>query len=89
MKNVENCRVKKCICMNPDDFEELIAKVISKDIEVQYCEIHVSFYDESIDEELDEFEVYDKLAKYFDVKKITFIELQECEIPDIWIEYKD
>ena len=88
MKNVKSWQLKTCIFIDMDEFDEIIKKVVSDNIVVSYCLDGIYFENKNNTEEfIDEQDIYKKLAKYFDVKTITSIHIDDFDIVGVWICY--
>ena len=75
--------------MDMDEFDEIIKNVISKDIIVTYGLVDgICFENKNNTEEfINEQDIYKILAKYFDVKTITSIHIDDFDITGVWICY--
>lgn len=87
MKNVNDMQIKKCIFKELDEFKQDVAAFFGNDTTVE-C------YDDGIVIEANEDALYTEeilagLAKYYDVKEVTSIHIDDCEVVGLWIVYKD
>ena len=91
MKNVEKWQLKTCIFMDMDEFDEIIKNVISKDIIVTYGLVDGIYFENKNkpEEFINERDIYKELAKYFDVKTITSIHIDDFDEIGVSICYHD
>ena len=89
MKNVKSWQLKTCIFMDMNEFDEIIKKVVSENIVVSYGLIDGIYFENknNTEEFINEQDIYKKLAKYFDVKTITSIHIDDFDIVGVWICY--
>ena len=85
MKNVRDTILKKCIFLTTDEFESIIKSLFGfADITYEMDGMTIYGHDDVINTDL----LHDRLAKYFDVEKITSIHIDDCDEIGVWIVYK-
>lgn len=87
MKNVNERQIKKCIFKELDEFKQDVAAFFGDDTTVEYYGDGILI--EANEEALYTEEIHAGLAKYYDVKEVTSVHTDDCEIVGVWIVYKD
>ena len=88
MKNVRENQLKKCIYVEAEDFTAIVQGLFENEhIDVTYT---VEGLDICTDNDVvDVGELFEGLAKYFDVKEVTSIHIDDFDFIGVWIVYKD
>lgn len=87
MKNVRDYDKKTCIFLGYEDFYELFDTLFEGKIEASY-EMDGISYDRDGDEPADIEMIYDRIACYYDVGKVTSIHADDSEFLGVWICYE-
>ena len=90
MKNVREANLKKCIFLTTDEFESIIKSLFGYSTNITYEMDGMTIHEvnDGTDDAIDTNLLHDRLAKYFDVEKITSIHIDDCEKTRVWIVYK-
>ena len=88
MKNVRHDQRKTCIILEVQEYNSLLNNLFGPDIEADYSMDGISIGFKNGDD-LDTEELHKKLAEYFGVKQVTSTHIDDCDVPLIWIVYKD
>lgn len=85
MKNIRTSQLKRAIFLDIDEFEGILTGLFGCSIHCEYGYDGISYGEDAEEEE----KVRTELAKYFDVKLITSIHIDDCEYIGVWIIYQD
>lgn len=85
MKNIKKEQLKKCIFFILESYERLL-HFLGINVAVGVSIDGINYW--SDDEDWTDDEIKIELEKYFDVK-ITSIHADDCDLPGIWIVYKE
>lgn len=92
MKNVRPGQLKTAVFLNLDEFSYVVRAVFGNGTNFETALDGITVY--TVDEEddytyLEDDEICEKLATYFDVAQVTSFHADDCKYPGIWIVYKD
>lgn len=88
MRNVREKQLKKCIILDGDEFRYIVNQIIDIPVEVNYTYDGIEIYPATdTNKEITDIETL--LAKYFDVKEVTSLHIDDCDTIGVWIVYKD
>lgn len=84
MQNISESNVKKSIFLLSDEFERILHHLFN-DIEVTYSldGMSIDIGNDSIDTDV----LHDRLARYFDVEKVTSVHIDDCDMVGVWITF--
>ena len=85
MKGAKEHQLKKCIYLTLDEFEEIVFNLYDEPIEIEVSLDGITIMTDKDCVDVDE--LYQRLAKYFDVDEVTSIHADDCEYVGIWIVY--
>ena len=87
MKNVRENQIKKCIFLESEEFTNVIHEVLGNDVYVNFTLEGLDICTD--DNVVDIGELHEGLAKYFDVKEVTSVHIDDADFIGVWIVYKD
>lgn len=87
MKNVKDCKLKKCIILQEEEYSNIIKELFGKDTSVDY-DIDGIYISNDNFPNLEYDEVYKRLSSYFDVQ-VTSVHMDDEDYTGIWVCYKD
>ena len=87
MKNVRTNQLKKCICVETEDFTAIVKGLFGEGMYVTYTTegLDICTNEDVIDID----ELHESLASYFDVKEVTSVHIDDCDFIGVWVVYKD
>lgn len=95
MKNITEYNKKTCIFKTVEEMNDDIKAAIDPTANINVCLDGVEFtktfadFKEPYTDDISEEEIFSKLAEYYDVKEITSIHIDDCDMAGVWICYKD
>lgn len=92
MKNVRAGQLKTAIFLDLDEISYVVRGAFGNGTDYETTLDGITVY--TVDEEdnytyLEDEEICENLATYFDVNQVTSFHADDCEYPGIWIVYKD
>lgn len=88
MTNIHDSSIVTAIVLPHFKFEEILHTIFGVDIqmEISLDGIWIGFPGSELSQE----ELFEGLAKYFDVEEVTSVHADDCEYPiGVWIAYKN
>lgn len=88
MKNVRENQLKKCIFVDSEEFTAIVQGLFeNENVDVTYT---LEGLDICTDNDVvDVGELYEGLTKYFDVKEVTSVHIDDADFIGVWVVYKD
>ena len=89
IKNVNKYQLKKCILLTLDEYKKILFKIFGGTNIIVYYDLYgLCVYRSENYDQLSTEELNNKLVKYFDVKQVTSIHIDDCDVTGVWIVYK-
>jgi hypothetical protein len=91
MRNVNANQLKTCIFITWDEFERIASDIFRAKVKPYstYEGLELVFKDEDYDDDMTQEEINEKFAKYYDVKKVTSVHIDDCDYCGVWVAYKN
>lgn len=86
MKNVRENQLKKCIFLTEEQMNDILTEIYKVPVKVKFS-VDGLWYDSK--EDIDDETLMKDLRDYFEVKDVTSIHIDDCDIVGIWVCYKD
>lgn len=89
MKNIREYQLKKCIFMSSDEYERIIKEIFGQNIDVEFTLDGMIIGELDDENEIYWDEIASNLARYFDVKEVTSVHMDDIDAIGVWICYKE
>lgn len=87
MKNVRKNQLKKCICVEAQEFTDIVHEILGEDVNVEYTLEGLDVYTDEKCIDMDD--LCAKLTEYFDVKEVTSVHTDHHDYVGVWVVYRD
>ena len=87
MKNVKKEQLKQCIFLSLEEYTNIIKQCFDEETKVVCSNKGIFVY--KTNEIINNYDICDVLAKYFDVNQITSVHIDDSYYTGVWIAYKE
>lgn len=87
MRNVRVTQLRSCIVLESEEYDYVLSRIYpDSEVSTEYTLEGISI---EIDGELpDTDDLHERLAKYYDVEKVTSVHMDDCDNIGVWIVYE-
>lgn len=87
MRNVRVSQLRSCIVLEPEEYDYILTQIYpDAEISTEYTLEGISVDIDGSDPDTDD--LHGRLAKHFDVEKVTSVHMDDCENIGVWIVYE-